>query len=322
MSARTTPRGPARHRIAVLALERVQPMEVGIPFQIFDREELPYEVVLCAREAGPVKTANGWQLIAPSGLDALNDADTVIIPAFGRIDTLPEDVARALRRAHARGARLVSICAGAFALAHAGVLDGRRATTHWRHAERLVRQHPRITVDPDALYVDEGDVVTSAGVSSGIDVCLHLLRQDHGAAVANAIAREIVAAPRRDGGQAQFIQRPTIAADEPSSLAPTLEWALRRLELPLTVAGLAQHARMSPRTFARMFATMTGTTPLKWLNTARVDRARELLETSDLPVEQLAPLCGLGTPTNLRDHFRRVTGTTPTAYRRAFRADG
>ncbi len=296
-------------------------MEVGIPFQIFDREELPYDVVLCARQAGPVSTTNGWQLIAPRGLDALETADTVIVPAFREIDSIPNDVARALRQAHARGARMVSICAGAFALANAGLLEGRRATTHWLHAAKLARQHPEIVVDPDVLYVDGGDIVTSAGVSSGIDLCLHLLRKDHGAAVANAIARDIVAAPRREGGQAQFIQRPPLAASEPSNLAPTLEWALTRLDLPLTVAALARHAKMSSRTFARVFATTTGTTPLKWLNTARVDRARELLETSEIPVDQLAPLCGLGTPTNLRDHFRRVTGTTPTAYRRTFRAN-
>ncbi|UJP10340.1 DJ-1/PfpI family protein [Microbacterium sp. KUDC0406] len=315
------PRESARHRIAVLAMERVQPMEVGIPFQIFDREALPYDVVLCARRAGPVDTMNGWQLIAPWGLDALETADTVIVPAFRDIGSIPEDVASALRQAHSRGARMVSICAGAFALANAGLLDGRRATTHWIHAARLARQHPEVVVDPDALYVDEGDVVTSAGVSSGIDLCLHLLRQDHGAAVANAVARDIVAAPRREGGQAQFIPKPAIAANEPSSLAPTLEWALARLELPLTVADFARHARMSSRTFARVFGAATGTTPLKWLNSARIDRARELLETSDLPVDQLAPLCGLGTPTNLRIHFRRVTGTTPSAYRRTFRAD-
>lgn len=320
MTASSAPRESARHLIAVLAMERVQPMEVGIPFQIFDREELPYDVVLCARQAGPVSTTNGWQLIAPWGLEALETADTVIVPAFREIDSIPEEVARALRQAHARGARMVSICAGAFALANAGLLDGRRATTHWLHAAKLARQHPEIVVDPDALYIAEGDIVTSAGVSSGIDLCLHLLRQDHGAAVANAIARDIVAAPRREGGQAQFIQRPTFSANETSSLALTLEWALARLELPLTVADFARHARMSSRTFARVFVTTTGTTPLKWLNTARVDRARELLETSDLPVDQLAPLCGLGTPTNLRDHFRRVTGTTPTAYRRTFRA--
>ncbi|MDR2997929.1 MAG: helix-turn-helix domain-containing protein [Microbacterium sp.] len=321
MSSPSTPRESTRHRIAVLAMEWVQPFEVGIPFQIFDREGLPYDVVLCARQAGPVDTMNGWQLIAPRGLDALEAADTVIVPAFRDVDSIPDDVADALRQAHSRGARMVSICAGAFALANAGLLDGRRATTHWVHAARLARQHPEIVVDPDALYVDEGDVVTSAGVSSGIDLCLHLLRQDHGAAVANAIARDIVAAPRREGGQAQFIPRPASAGNEPSNLAPTLEWALARLELPLTVADLARQARMSSRTFARVFVAATGATPLKWLNAARVDRAREMLETSDLSVDQLASLCGFGTPTNLRTHFRQITGTTPSAYRRTFRAD-
>jgi transcriptional regulator GlxA family with amidase domain len=191
-------------------------------------------------------------------------------------------------------------------------------TTHWRHTDELARAYPDIVVDPTVLYVDDGDIVTSAGVASGIDLCLHLLRRDHGAAVANAVAREIVAAPHREGGQAQFIERPATPPTQ-ARLAPTLEWALTRLDRPLTVADLAAHANLSARTFARSFAAEVGVTPLRWLNTARVDRARDLLETTDLTVEQITRLCGLGTSTNLREHFHQVTGTTPTEYRRAFR---
>ena len=202
-------------------------------------------------------------------------------------------------------------------LAAAGLLDGRRATTHWRYADELARLHPKVEVDPDALYVDAGDVLTSAGVASGIDLCLHLLRRDHGTAVANAVAREIVAAPHREGGQAQFIRRPPTPPSR-TGLGPTLEWALTRLDKPLTVADLAAHARQSTRTFVRSFAAETGTTPIKWLNTARVDRARELLETTDATIGHISQVCGLGTPANFRQHFRRTTGTTPSEYRQAF----
>ncbi|RNI24469.1 GlxA family transcriptional regulator [Flexivirga caeni] len=307
-----------RHQVAVLALAGAYPMEVGMPFHILGRPGLPYDVQLCATAAGPVDTADGWQMVVPHGLDAVARADTVIIPAFKHhLDGAPDDAAAALRRAHRRGARIVSICTGAFALASAGLLDGRRATTHWREAGDLQRRYPAVTVDADVLFVDEDSIVTSAGVASGIDVCLHLLRADHGAALANSVARQIVAAPRREGGQAQFIER-----DAPPSrqqgLGPTLEWALAHLDRPLTVADLATHAHLSPRTFARSFTAETGTTPVRWLNAARVDRARELLETTGAGIDHIADLCGLGTPANLRQHFHRITGTTPSEYRRTF----
>lgn len=318
--ATVTAEAGLRHRIVVLALERVLPMEVGMPFHIFDRPELPYEVVLCGRAAGPVTTDNGWSLVVPNDLDVLASADTVIVPAFrGFLDGASADVVAALRHAHRRGARLASICTGAFALASAGLLDGKPATTHWRYAEELARRYPRVRVDADVLYVDAGDVLTSAGVASGIDLCLHLLRLDHGAAVANSVARSIVAAPHRAGGQAQFTRRPPTPPHR-CGLDPTMAWALTQLAEPLTVADLAAHAGMSARTFTRAFLAETGTTPMRWLNAARVDRARELLETTDAGIDRISRSCGLGTPANFRQHFRRITGTTPRDYRQTFAA--
>ncbi|GAA5057455.1 helix-turn-helix domain-containing protein [Nocardia callitridis] len=289
-----------------------------MPFAIFDGPDLPYELMLCGRTAGPVEADNGFSLVATHGLDAVASADTVIVPAFrGYLDGAPEDAVAALRRAHERGGRVASICTGAFALASAGLLDGKRATTHWLCADELARRYPKVQVDPTVLYVDAGDVVTSAGVASGIDLCLHLLRRDHGAAVANTVAREIVAAPHREGGQAQFIERPPTPPTK-TNLSATLEWALTCLDQPLTVAAMAAHARLPLRTFARVFVAATGATPNKWLNAARVDLARELLETTDATVDNVARRCGLGTPANFRHHFHRSTGTTPSEYRRNF----
>lgn len=290
-----------------------------MPFQIFEHLDGAYDVVLCGRTPGPVSTTAGWSVNATHGLDAVVAADTVIVPAFRNAEAgIPDDVAEALREAHRRGARMVSICTGAFALAAAGLLDGHRATTHWRYTDALACLYPRVTVDPDVLYVDEGDVITSAGVASGIDVCLYLLRVDHGSTAANAVARDIVAAPHRDGGQAQYIDRPTTAESRSVGLAATRAWALERLERPLTVGDLAAHAHASPRTFARSFVAETGATPLRWLNAARIDRARELLETTDLGIDHVADACGLGTAANLRTHFRRAMGVSPSDYRRTF----
>ena len=308
-----------QHHVAVLALERALPMEVGMPFQIFeDGPDLGYDVNLCGRRRGPVATTGGFTVQAVGDLTTVRGADTVIVPAFRAPDRMPHhDVLEALRDAHAAGSRIVSICTGAFALAAAGLLDGRRATTHWRHATELAERYPAVVVDPDVLFVDEGSIVTSAGVASGIDVCLHLLRVDHGASTANRVARSIVAAPHRDGGQAQYIPR-----DEPPQVAATLaatrSWALGRLTDPITVATLARHACTSERTFARVFAAETGTTPLRWLNAARVDRARELLETTDWSIDRVSAECGLGTAANLRTHFRRILSVAPADYRRTF----
>ncbi|GAA1619266.1 GlxA family transcriptional regulator [Actinoplanes couchii] len=316
--------GSSRHRVAVLALDQVQPMELGMPFQTFGMHERRYEVILCGRTAGPVETISGWPVVTPHGLDQVVTADTVIVPAYGGFqqDTPPDatdDVADALREAHARGARIATICTGAFALATTGLLDGKRATTHWLFTDELARRHPRIEVDPGVLYVDTGSLITSAGVASGIDLCLHLLRRDCGAATATAVARGIVAAPHRDGGQAQYVTHPAAPPDR-SELSATLEWALHRLDAPLTVADLAAHAAVSERTFARTFTAQLGVSPIRWLTAARISRARELLETTDASVDHIGRACGLGTPANFRHHFRQATGTTPTDYRRTFSA--
>lgn len=311
---------PAPHRVAVLALDAVLPLDLGIPAQVFaERPDTPYRLTLCGPAPGPVRTTSGFTVHAPAGLGELRRADTIIVPGFEpHLRTPPGPVLEALADAHARGRRVVSICTGAFALAAAGLLDGRAATTHWQHAGELAGRYPRVRVDRDVLYVDEGEVLTSAGVAAGIDLCLHIVRRDLGAAASNRVARTLVAAPHRDGGQAQYISRGVAPAATGTSLAPTREWALSRLDHPLTVARLAAHARVSERTFARRFLAETGTTPLRWLLTARVDRARELLESGDLSVEQVAERCGLGSGANLRLHFRRFVGTTPTAYRRTF----
>lgn len=318
MTSPQAPAATATHRIAVLVLDHALPLEISMPFVVFGAPQLPYEILLCARETGSLATDHGWPIVIENGLDALATADTVIIPAYRDfLGAVPDAVTDALRTAHDRGARIASICTGAFALAAAGLLDGRRATTHWYHADELARRCPTARIDPDVLYVDSGDILTSAGVVSGIDLCLHLLRTDHGAAIANDIARGIVAAPYRDGGQAQFIRlpsRPLTSAD----LGATQEWALRHLGDPLTVAELASHAHLPLRTFERRFTAETGATPMKWLNAARVDHARELLETTDAAVDHIGHQCGLGTAANFRHHFRNITGTTPREYRRRF----
>ncbi|MFE6687696.1 GlxA family transcriptional regulator [Streptomyces sp. NPDC057743] len=307
----------AVHRVAVLALDGVTPLDLAIPTQIFTtRPETPYEMTLCALEA-KVATTAGFALVADAGLEHLRAADTVVVPGFEPLLPLPDAVLDALAEAGERGKRVVSICTGAFALAAAGVLDGLHATTHWKHLDAFARDFPAVTVDRDVLYVDEGDVLTSAGVCCGIDLCLHIVRRDLGAEVANQIARGLVAAPHRDGGQAQFVPAPVAVAGQ-ASLSETRGWALHRLGEPLTLRVLARHAGLSQRTFMRRFSEETGTTPLQWLLNARLGRARELLETTDRSVEQVARDCGLGTAANLRLHFRRALDTTPTAYRRTF----
>jgi len=304
------------HRVVVLALDPVVAFDLATPAQVFRG---PYSFAVAAVEPGPVPTSSGFAIVADHGLDELARADTVIVPGYDSIDVAPPAAALdALRAAHARGARTVSICTGAFALAHAGLLDGRRATTHWQWAHLLAEWFPAIDVDPGVLYVDEGDVLTSAGVAAGIDLCLYLVRQDHGAEVAARVARRIVVAPHRDGGQAQFVEQPLHDEGE-AGLEATRAWALERLDTPLDVAAMARHAGVSERTFARRFRAETGTTPLQWLLARRVLDAQRLLETSDAPVEDVAARVGFGTAASLRQHFGRHNATTPTAYRRAFR---
>ncbi|MFD7416685.1 GlxA family transcriptional regulator [Kitasatospora purpeofusca] len=318
--------GRGKHRVAVLVLEGAKPLDVGIPAQVFSsRPSMPYTVRVCGPAPGLVAGGDGLSYHVAEGLEAVEHADTVFVPGYRDPATTapPAAVVEALVAAHARGARLAAISTGAFALAATGLLDGRRATTHWHYAKALAERHPRIRVDENVLFVDEGAVLTSAGAASGIDLCLHLVRRDHGVGLSNHVARRLVAAPYRSGGQAQYVPR---SVPEPLGdlFAGTREWALAHLAEPLTLEGLARHARVSARTFSRRFVEDTGYTPMQWVLRARVDLARELLERTDLGVEQIADRVGLGTGANLRLHFHRVLGTSPTEYRHTFaaRAEG
>jgi transcriptional regulator GlxA family with amidase domain len=307
------------HRVAILVVDGVLPLDFGIPAQVFlERPWLPYRTTLCA-ERPQVEVATGYSLVVPGTLAQVRRADTVIVPGFvdhGRV--FSDDSLDALRHVHRRGRRVVSICTGAFALAAAGLLDGLSATTHWQHVDELAERYPQVAVDRSVLYVDNGQVLTSAGIASGIDLCLHIVRRDLGAAAANRLARLLVAAPHRDGGQAQFIEAPVGTTN--GSLSTTRSWALDHLGEPLSVRDLARHAGVSERTVARRFVDETGSPPLQWLLGARIQRARELIEAAEFSVDQVAQQCGLGTAANLRLHFRRMVGTTPTAYRKAFTA--
>ncbi|GGX03290.1 helix-turn-helix domain-containing protein [Streptomyces chryseus] len=290
----------------------------GIPHP--DLADPWYDLRLCGtRKAAPTA---GFSLTTPHGLDALAGADTVIVPsvpeacAEGGEDVPPELVA-ALRAAAGSGARMVSLCTGAFALAAAGLLDGRRATAHWQHTAALAARYPKVLVDDSVLYTDDGDVLTSAGATAALDLCLHLVRRDLGAQVAGQLARRLVVPAHRAGGQAQFIDQPVPETDD-DNLGPALQWATARLHEPLTVEDMARRARMSPRTFHRRIQESTGTTPLKWLLARRLARAQALLETTDLPIDRVSEECGLGTAANLRRHFTLRVGVSPSDYRRNF----
>jgi AraC family transcriptional activator FtrA len=312
-------------RVVALCLDGLVAFDLAIPAQAFtaagDAEGAAlYEFSTCSVGGRQLSTTTGFAVTPQADLTALEGADTVVVPAyFDLFSPPPEEAIRALRAAAERGARLLSVCTGAFALAHAGLLDGRRATTHWAFAAGLASRFPAVEVDEAALYVDEGEVMTSAGLSAGIDLCLHVIRKDCGVAVGERVARHMVAAPHREGGQAQFIERPRPLPDGATgSLEETRRWAAERLDEPLDVASMARHAGVSPRTFARRFREEAGTTPLQWLLHQRVQEARRLLEQTDLPIEAVAWRAGFGTAASLREHFRRVTATTPTAYRRSF----
>ncbi|OBJ95637.1 AraC family transcriptional regulator [Mycolicibacterium fortuitum] len=310
-----------KHRIAVVALDGVTALDVAIPIDVFtiDRD-VPYELKVCGT-SDRVSTASGLALAVGHGLDAVVEADTVIVPGYQPVDRpVPAPVLDALVASVARGARVASICTGAFALAAAGVLDGQRATTHWQHLGELQALFPSVQIDRDVLYVDNGNVLTSAGMCCGIDMCLYMVMRDLGAATANRVARALVAPPHRDGGQAQYVPA-AVAIVGDTSLAATRAWVLNRLAETITVTEMAQHARMSVRTFMRRFTDETGTTPLQWLVNARITAARELLETTDYSVDRVAQDSGLGSAANLRLHFRRSLATTPTAYRQAFSCD-
>ena len=309
--------------VAVFAYEGVSTFGLGVTAEVFgcDRkgEGLPrYDYSVAAERPGVIRTDVGMPILVESGLDRLSSADLAVVVCWDDIDTRPsEPVLAALRAVVDRGGRVLSQCTGAFVLAAAGLLDGRRATTHWKYAAELARRYPRVEVEPGVLYVDAGPVITSAGTAAGIDACLHVIRLEHGAAVANEIARHMVVAPHRDGGQAQFV--PVLvddAADGPD-LAALRDWALGHLREPLAVADFARRVHMSPRTFARWFAARTGTTPHQWLTSQRLILAQELLERTDHGIEQIAADCGLA-PMMLRRHFTRRWGITPQAYRNRF----
>ncbi|MEU6549501.1 helix-turn-helix domain-containing protein [Streptomyces sp. NPDC046915] len=309
----------SKERVVVLALDGVYPFELGIPSRILGAADGRYEVLTCTVDGGPVRTAADFSVTVEHGPEILDTAGTVIITAITPThipDQLPDAVTAALARIPEH-ARVVSICTGAFVLAAAGLLDGRRATTHWQVADGFRRLFPRVTLDPDVLFVEDGRFLTSAGAASGVDICLHLVRSDHGSELANAVARRCVVPPFRDGGQAQYIEQP-VPDSGAASTAATRTWALERLGEPLTLADLAGHARMSLRTFARRFGDEVGLSPGRWLIQQRVVRARHLLESSDLSVDQIAGEVGFATGASLRQHLHAAIGVSPQAYRRTF----
>ncbi|MER7333004.1 MULTISPECIES: helix-turn-helix domain-containing protein [unclassified Micromonospora] len=308
--------------VALAATDGMLHFELAMVCEVFVRDPSGladpwYDLVVCG--PGPVQIGR-FRMEPDGGLDRLARADTVIIPAVEDIDAdVPPDLLDAVRAAHEAGARMVSLCTGAFVLAAAGVLDGLHATTHWAHTDALAARYPRVKVDPDVLYVDNGNVLASAGKAAAVDLCLHLIRRDHGSTVANAVARRLVVPPHRAGGQAQFVTTPVPARDD-HPLANLLPWAMERLNRPLTVEDLARQANMSSRNLARHFKSVTGTTPLQWLSTQRIRRAQELLENTDDSIDAIAQAAGMGTATTLRRHFNRTVGVPPDAYRRTFRS--
>ena len=323
------PGAPARerHEVVVLALPMTMAYEVGLPHQFLgsaadaDGRKL-YRVRVASLDGGPVRTSAGYSLLPEHDASILETADTVVVPGvYGTSamtdGTLPGELAELLRRT-ADHARLVSICTGAFVLAAAGLLDGRPATTHWVHSPAFARLFPQVRLDPDVLFVDDGDVLTSAGNAAGIDLLLHVIRRDHGSEVAGRVARRSVVAPWREGGQSQFIERPVPEAGD-TGVAATRAWALQRLGEPLTLADLAAHARMSVRTFTRRFREETGSSASRWLVQQRVALARQLLESTDVPVERVAVEAGFGTTASMRQHLHAAIGVAPLAYRRSYR---
>lgn len=311
--------------VAVIAFDRISPFHLAVPFSVLgeDRSDngVPRVAVrLVAAERTPLATAAGFRIQASDGLDAIGRADTVIVPSWrDPAEVPPLPLLDALRRANRRGARIVGLCLGSFVLAYAGILDGRRATTHWLYAAELARRFPRIRVDANALYLDDGEVLTSAGTAAAIDCCLYLMRRAYGSTVANMVARRMVVAPHRDGDQAQFIEQPMPRAVERNPMSAVLAWASQHLHEPLDVGRLAARAHMARRTFTRHFRAATGTTPARWLVQRRVAAAQQLLETSDRSVEWIAAKAGFASPLTFRQQFARVVKLSPRAYRRAFR---
>lgn len=310
------------HVVATVALDGTHAFEFAIASEVFGQERdvlanEPYEYWLCTPR-GEIELYGGARMRGTAGLAMVSRADTIIVP-HGPVGPQPDsDVVRELARAHDRGARIATFCSGAFVLAATGLLNGRRATTHWLYAEVFRRQFPRVRLDSNVLFVDEGQLLTSAGTAAAIDLCLHIVRRDHGAEVAQTVARHMVVPPHRDGGQAQFIPTPQHARVASDDLAKLLDWLVEDLERDVSVAEMATYMAMSERTFMRRFREATGTTPFQWVLTQRTRRAQVLLETTDRDMEWIARRSGFGTAANLRDRFRREFGTTPTAYRRTF----
>jgi AraC family transcriptional activator FtrA len=313
----------ARNLVGVLAYDGVCTFELGIAVEVFGLPGMGpdwYRVVVCAERPGQQLSANfGVKIVAEAGLNALVEAGTIIVPGWQDIEAMPpQPLLDALRRAHAKGTRIASICSGVFVLAATGLLDGRRAAVHWANAEALSLKYPQINVDPNVLYVDEGDILTSAGRAAGLDLCLHIVRRDHGTEIANQVARRLVIAPHREGGQAQFIPRPVPVESDP--LGDVFAWAHQNLDRDLSITGLAAKARMSRRTFIRRFEDATGTSPGEWVLQARLTEARRLLEATDMPTEQVAATTGFGSADALRHHFRSRFYTSPARYRSSFAA--
>jgi AraC family transcriptional activator FtrA len=316
-------RGPT---VSVLAYQGMSVFETGIVTEVFGlpRPEFDfawYELALCAERPEPVPLVGGATLQSPYGLDTFAAADTLIVPGVADVHAEPSPaLIGALRHAYDRGARIMSICSGAFALAAAGLLDGRRATTHWRYADELRHRYPHIDVDSNVLYIEEGRVLTSAGSAAGLDLCLHVVRRDFGADVANAVARRLVVQPHRDGGQAQFIEAPVAVDPDDDRIAQSIDWARANLAEPISVDSLARQARMSTRTYVRHFARCTGTSPIRWLIKQRVHASLPLLETTKAPIEEIARAVGFETAVTYRHHFARTMRSSPSAHRRAFHA--
>jgi AraC family transcriptional activator FtrA len=310
--------------VVCIAYEGLATFEFGITAEFFalQRPELdfvPYRFAVAAADPPPLRALGGIRVHVDGGIALLKQASLIVLPGWREIDSPPPPkLVRALQAAAARGARIVSICSGAFLLAHAGLLTGRRATTHWRHAERLAKLFPDIRVEPDVLYVDEGNVMTSAGSAAGIDLLLHLVRKDYGPRVANLFARRMVVPPHRDGGQSQFLVQP-IAVRTNDRISSVAAWMARHLDEAITIEALAGRAAMSGRTFTRRFRAATGAAPIEWLVRLRVRRAQDLLETTDRPIDRIAEDAGFGAPETLRHHFRKVVGTSPSLWRQSFR---
>ncbi|HEX6870503.1 MAG TPA: helix-turn-helix domain-containing protein [Micromonosporaceae bacterium] len=313
-------------KVAVPILDQVAPFELGVLCEVFGsdrtRDGFPgYEFDVCTLDGGPVRSRPGFLITPTADLSPVERADLVAVPAHPLDCPIPPALAGALRRAADRGAQVLSLCSGAFVLGEAGLLDGRRCTTHWLYAQRLADRFPQAMVEPNALYVEDGNIMTSAGTAAGIDLCLHLVRREHGSEVATRLARRMVTPPQRSGGQAQFVETPVPRKPDAQTLEPLLTWLVANLDQPTSVTDLARRAHMAPRTFARRFRAETGATPHDWITAQRVLLARRLLEDTDLSVARVAQRTGFGDSATLRHHFSRQVGATPHNYRTTFRSN-